>query len=835
MVSRARSLAGVRRLIAAIAAAILVCLGGVVTAPSASAVGTVVIDDFAGNSLGMRTVTLSPAMGGTQASTFTESGGVGVFSIGGQGNTQGSVRFDYTLPGPTDLTEGWTNTRISFAFDSIQRTPDDGGTALSYSLTLVDSEGGTDSISSGIASTDDFDASFPLLCEGTLCYEDVDVTRVVSATLELRAPGTYDEGHSVTVRMEGVEAAPPVGTPTEPLTPTVTTPTTTIAASAPTSVQFTVSFASDGFLEGTTALEASDLTVSGTAAGRDNVQVSGGPSVYQVLVGPLTSDGTVSVGVPADVVTGLASRPNIASSDEPVVTFDLGAVPAITSGDTATFIAGEAGSFEVVATGDPVPDVTITGGLPAGLTLSDLGSGTVAITGTPEAATGGTYPVTVTASNGYTPNAVQELSVTVNEAPAFTSADAVTFTAGEVGGFTVEVSAGFPGPVTVGAESVLPEGLSLVDHGDGSATLSGTPVAGGVSVLELVASNGAGLSAQQSLSVTVNEAPAFTSADAVTFTAGEVGGFTVEVSAGFPGPVTVGAESVLPEGLSLVDHGDGSATLSGTPVAGGVSVLELVASNGAGLSAQQQLTLTIQQSPELLTEPSLVLVAGVQGALVLESVPGFPPETTLTLTGDLPLGVTFTDHGDGTATLAGVAGPDAVGQYPITVTASNGAAPDAVRVGTVTVELAAAVTLPEDEPVATGQLSGLPAQTTVGQEVTVTGTGFAAGAPVSLGMYSEPTVLGSAAADAAGEFTATFVIPDQLGDHTIVAAGVSAAGEVQYLTAPTEIVLEPVEEPTDDGPSLPSTGAAVGGVLILAIAVVGLGAFLSRQARHRQV
>ena len=40
---------------------------------------------------------------------------------------------------------------------------------------------------------------------------------------------------------------------------------------------------------------------------------------------------------------------------------------------------------------------------------------------------------------------------------------------------------------------------------------------------------------------------------------------------------------------------------------------------------------------------------------------GFPTATTLTKTGALPAGVTFTDNGDGTATLAGTpaAGPAA--------------------------------------------------------------------------------------------------------------------------------------------------------------------------------
>ena len=48
--------------------------------------------------------------------------------------------------------------------------------------------------------------------------------------------------------------------------------------------------------------------------------------------------------------------------------------------------------------------------------------------------------------------------------------------------------------------------------------------------------------------------------------------------------------------------------------------------------------------------------------------------TAITLTGTPPAGVTFTDHGDGTATLAGTptAGP---GPHALTFSATNGGAP----------------------------------------------------------------------------------------------------------------------------------------------------------------
>ena len=53
--------------------------------------------------------------------------------------------------------------------------------------------------------------------------------------------------------------------------------------------------------------------------------------------------------------------------------------------------------------------------------------------------------------------------------------------------------------------------------------------------------------------------------------------------------------------------------------------------------------------------------------------------------GALPAGVTFVDNANGTATLAGTPGAGTGGQYPITFTAANGIAPDAVQNFTLTV------------------------------------------------------------------------------------------------------------------------------------------------------
>ena len=93
-----------------------------------------------------------------------------------------------------------------------------------------------------------------------------------------------------------------------------------------------------------------------------------------------------------------------------------------------TFTAGTNGTFTVTTSGYPVAALTESGNLPTGVSLTDNGDGTATISGTPAAGTGGTYSVTIGASNGVSPDATQSFTLTVNEAPSITSGASTTFT-----------------------------------------------------------------------------------------------------------------------------------------------------------------------------------------------------------------------------------------------------------------------------------------------------------------------------------------------------------------------------------------------------------------------
>ena len=119
-------------------------------------------------------------------------------------------------------------------------------------------------------------------------------------------------------------------------------------------------------------------------------------------------------------------------------------------------------------------------------------------------------------------------------------------------------------------------------------------------------------------------------------------------------PVPAIGVDKLPAGLRLTPHGDGSATIEGTatgPV--GDLAVEVTAQNASGAS-YERLTVTVQQAPAFRSRGPVVFVAGEPTTRVIRTV-GFPA-AGIGLEGELPAGLTFTDNGDGTASIAGTAG-----------------------------------------------------------------------------------------------------------------------------------------------------------------------------------
>jgi len=256
--------------------------------------------------------------------------------------------------------------------------------------------------------------------------------------------------------------------------------------------------------------------------------------------------------------------------------------PTITSGNSTTFTVGSLGSFQVTATGFPTAiTFSHSGTLPGGVTLSPSGL----LSGMPAA--GGIYPITITASNGVAPDATQTFTLTVDQAPTFTSANHTTFTTGTFGSFTV-TAAGFPTAMTFSFSGTLPNNVTLSPSG----VLSGIPAAGtgGIYAITITASNGIAPNATQTFTLTVDQAPTITSANNTTFTIGMMGSFQVTAT-GFPTSMTFTESGPLPNGVNLSPSG----LLSGIPAAGTAGTYNIIitASNGVAPNGTQSFTLTV--------------------------------------------------------------------------------------------------------------------------------------------------------------------------------------------------------------------------------------------------
>lgn len=379
---------------------------------------------------------------------------------------------------------------------------------------------------------------------------------------------------------------------------------------------------------------------------------------------PTGPAGTRTVGLLAQSVPGTARQQ---------LTLRVQDKPVFTSAGTASFTRGVSGSFTVDTDGFPDAVITVSSGtLPTGLFLTDNGNGTATVSGTATGSLGSTgVELRATNVRGF---ATQTLTVDVNGAPVVSSADTARFTVGQAASFVV-TAGGFPAP-SLALEGLLPAGLTFEDHGDGTGTLAGTPEApGGSHTLTVRAANGLGTGTQQ-LTVVVSEAPAITSADQAVFVAGTPGTFTVATS-GYPDPsITSGA---LPDGLTLTDNGDGTATLSGTPTGTpGTTTTTLTATNALGTDTQQ-LDVVVRAEPVITSAARASFDLGVAGSFTIRATG--TPVPTLEVTGDLPAGLALTDQGDGTAVLAGRATSAHVSR--LTVVATNAAGTDRQQLSVV--------------------------------------------------------------------------------------------------------------------------------------------------------
>ena len=304
------------------------------------------------------------------------------------------------------------------------------------------------------------------------------------------------------------------------------------------------------------------------------------------------------------------------------------AAPTITSDASTSASPGTPFDFLVRTTGDPIPTITESGSLPAGVTFTDDHNLNATLGGSTSAT--GSYPITITAHNTTSPDATQHFTLNVSSTLAVTSANSATFSTATTNTFTVTTS-GSPTP-TLTESGALPGGVSFTDNGNGTATLSGMPTATGAFPMTITAHNGVSPDATQSFTLTAGSPPTITSADSATFSTSSTNTFTVTTS-GTP-TSTLTESGALPGDVSFTDNGNGTATLSGMPTATGAFPMTITADNTTSPDATQHFTLNVSSTLAVTSANSATFSTATTNTFTVTT--SGSPTPTLTESGVLP-------------------------------------------------------------------------------------------------------------------------------------------------------------------------------------------------------
>jgi hypothetical protein len=148
---------------------------------------------------------------------------------------------------------------------------------------------------------------------------------------------------------------------------------------------------------------------------------------------------------------------------------------------------------------------------------------------------------------------------------------------------------------------------------------------------------------------------------------------TLTASGGNPPYRWMIASGSLPPGLLLKGA---TGVISGTPDRAGLYEFSVRAIDQPTQtfpnfknSATQSLSIAVDQGPAFVSGPRDQVSIGISFSFTVKTK-GYPV-ASLTETGNLPGGVTFTDNGNGTATLAGTPMPGSGGTYSLALTATS--------------------------------------------------------------------------------------------------------------------------------------------------------------------
>lgn len=304
----------------------------------------------------------------------------------------------------------------------------------------------------------------------------------------------------------------------------------------------------------------------------------------------------------------------------------------------------------------------------------------------------------------------------VQQSPSFSSSPLTSVNEDELYQYDIVASDPDVGDVMSITSDPLPAWLVLIDNGDGTATLSGTPTNDEVGTysIKLIVEDQVGESGEQLFDLEVmntNDAPSITSDPVLSGTLKD--GYEYEITfddIDIGDVLVLSIDSPLPPGFQLIRiSGQNISVLRGDFQQMEIGVYEIILTltDLAGASVQQIFAIEITEgnnSPTFISEPVIVAIAG--GFYQYNIVVNDPDEgDVITITsGSLPPWLSFVDNGDGTATLSGTPSVGDVGLVSISLTANDNAEPNPGNSGQIfTLEIIESEHAPEftSEPLET--------------------------------------------------------------------------------------------------------------------------------------